>query len=43
MTKHSGLKKKIRAYAAEHGLSYMEARRQLLEKGEIYIPMGEKK
>lgn len=43
MTKHYGLKKKIRQYAEENNLSYNEARRQMLEKGLIYVPMGDKK
>lgn len=40
MTKYAGLKKKIREYAAEHGLSYQAARNEMLKKGLIYIPMG---
>lgn len=43
MTKYIGLKKKIRAYAKEHGLTYMQARTEMLEKGLIYIPMSEGK
>lgn len=43
MTQYSGLKKKIRAYAKERDLSYTQARREMLEKGLIHIPMGNAK
>ena len=38
MTKNASLKKKIRAYMAEHGLSYQTARNEMLKKGLIYPP-----
>lgn len=35
MTRYSAEKKRIRAYAAEHGLSYTQAMREMREKGLI--------